>query len=76
MKRDAEPWTPGSVGYTPGKLWTWTNADAMMIVTFIWQKLISIEREVMLIATNFWQLFSRIFGQTLLIVTNIWRNPT
>jgi hypothetical protein len=48
----------------------------LMIVTFIWQKLISIEREVTHIATHFWQLFSRIFGETLLIVTHIWRNPT
>ncbi len=46
-----------------------------MIVTHIWQKLSSIEREVALIVTHFWQLFSRIFGETLLIVTNIWRNP-
>jgi len=48
----------------------------MVIVTNIWQKLSSVEREVTLIVKYFWQLFSRIFGQTLLIVTNIWPNPT
>jgi len=46
----------------------------VVIVTLIWQKLSSIEREVTLIVRNFWQLFSRIFGETSLIVTNIWRN--
>ncbi len=30
----------------------------MVIVTHIWQKLSSVEREMALIATNFWQLFS------------------
>jgi hypothetical protein len=48
----------------------------LVIVTHIWQKLNSIERNVTLIVTNFWQLFSRIFGQTSLIVTNIWPNHT
>lgn len=45
-----------------------------MIVTHIWQKLISVEREVLLIVTDFWQLLSRIFGETLLIITDIWPN--
>jgi hypothetical protein len=48
----------------------------VVIVTNIWQKLSSVERDVTLIITNFWQLFSQIFGETLLIVTNIWRNRT
>ena len=48
----------------------------MVIVTNIWQKLSSVERDVTLIATNFWQLFSQIFGETSLIVINIWRNRT
>jgi len=48
----------------------------MVIVTNIWQKLSSFEREVTLIVTNIWQLFSHIIGETLLIVTHIWRNPT
>ncbi len=47
----------------------------MVIVTYIWQKLSSVEREVAIIVTDFWQLFSRIFGETELIVTHIWRNP-
>ena len=55
---------------------TLRNPTTMVIVTNIWQKLNSIEREVTLIVTNFWQLFSQIIGETLLIVTNIWRNPT
>jgi len=46
----------------------------MVIVTHIWQKLSSVERDVTLIVKNFWQLFPQIFGETLLIVTNIWRN--
>ena len=50
------------------------NLKEVVIVTLIWQKLSSIEREVTLIVRNFWQLFSRIFGETSLIVTNIWRN--
>jgi hypothetical protein len=48
----------------------------MVIVTHIWQKLSSVERDATLIVTNFWQLFSQIFGETPLIVTNIWRNHT
>jgi hypothetical protein len=48
----------------------------MVIVTDIWQKLSSVERDATLIVTNFWQLFSQIFGETPLIVTNIWRNHT
>ena len=48
----------------------------MVIVTHIWQKLSSVERDVTLIVTHFWQLFSQIFGETMLIVTNIWPNPT
>jgi hypothetical protein len=48
----------------------------MVIVTNIWQKLSSVEREMTLIVRNFWQLFSRIIGETLLLVTNYWRNPT
>jgi hypothetical protein len=47
-----------------------------VIVTNIWQKLSSAERDVTLIATNFWQFFSHIFGETSLIVTTIWPNPT
>jgi len=47
----------------------------LVIVTHIWQKLSSVEREVKLIVTHYWQLFSQIFGETLLIVRNIWRNP-
>jgi len=47
----------------------------LVIVTHIWQKLSSVEREFPLIVTDFWQLFSRIFGETSLIVRNIWRNP-
>ena len=46
----------------------------VVIVTHIWQKLSSVERDVTLIVKNFWQLFPQIFGETLLIVTNIWRN--
>jgi hypothetical protein len=48
----------------------------LVIVTNIWQKLSSAERDVTLIATNFWQFFSHIFGETSLIVTTIWPNPT
>ena len=48
----------------------------MVIVTNIWQKLGSVERDVTLIVTDFWQLFSHIFGETSLIVTHIWPNPT
>jgi hypothetical protein len=47
-----------------------------VIVTYIWQKLNSVEREVTLIVIDFWQLFSQIIGETSLIVTNYWRNPT
>jgi hypothetical protein len=49
---------------------------ALVIVTHIWQKLSSVEREVTFIVTDFWQLLSQIFGETSLIVTNIWRNRT
>ena len=48
----------------------------VVIVTHIWQKLSSVDRDVTLIATDFWQLFSQIFGQTSLIVTNIWLKHT
>jgi hypothetical protein len=48
----------------------------MVIVTHIWQKLSSVEREVTFIVTDFCQLFSQIFGETSLIVTHIWPNPT
>ena len=48
----------------------------MMIVTHIWQKLSSVERDVTLNVTHFWRLFSQIIGETSLIVTNIWRNHT
>jgi hypothetical protein len=48
----------------------------VVIVTFIWQKLSSVERKGQLIVTHFWQLFSHIIGETLLIVRNIWRNHT
>jgi hypothetical protein len=48
----------------------------MVIATFIWQKLSSVERDLTLIVTHFWQLFSHIFGETLLIVRNIWRTRT
>jgi hypothetical protein len=48
----------------------------MVIVTCIWQKLSSVERNGQLIVINFWQLFSHIIGETLLIVRNIWRNQT
>jgi hypothetical protein len=50
------------------------NYIHMVIVTHIWQKLSSVERDVTLIVKHFWQLFSRIFGETSLIVTHIWRN--
>ena len=50
------------------------TTPTMVIVTFIWQKLNSIERRVTLIVSDFWQLFPHIFGETLLIVTHIWRN--
>ena len=50
------------------------NKHYMVIVTHIWQKLSSVERDVTLIVKHFWQLFSRIFGETSLIVTHIWRN--
>jgi hypothetical protein len=46
----------------------------MVIVTDIWQKLSSVERDVTLIVTDFWQLISQIFGETTLIVTHIWPN--
>jgi len=36
----------------------------MEIVTHIWQKLSSIERDDILIVTNFWQLLSHIVGET------------
>jgi hypothetical protein len=52
------------------------NKQGLVIVTFIWQKLSSVEHKKMLIFRNFWQLFSRIFGETLLIVKIYWRNPT
>jgi hypothetical protein len=45
----------------------------MVIVTRIWQKLSTVEREVTIIATLFWQLLSRIFSQTLLNVTHYWQ---
>ena len=38
----------------------------MVIVTNIWQKLSSVEREGTLIVTDFWRLFSQIFGRTVL----------
>jgi hypothetical protein len=47
----------------------------VVIVTPIWQKLSSVERNVMLIITHYWQLLSEIIGETLLLVKNIWRNP-
>jgi hypothetical protein len=50
--------------------------NLLVIVTFIWQKLSSVERNGQLIVINFWQLFSHIIGETLLIVRNIWRNQT
>jgi hypothetical protein len=52
------------------------NKQFLVIVTHIWQKLSSVEREVRRIVKNYWQLFSYIFGETLLIVTHIWRNLT
>ena len=48
----------------------------MVIVTHIWQKLNTVEREVTLIVIDFWQLFSQIIGETSRIVTHYWRNPT
>src|SRR5436305_8153100 len=36
----------------------------LVIVTHIWQKLSSVERDVTLIVKNFWQLFPQIFGET------------
>jgi hypothetical protein len=36
----------------------------MVIVTCIWQKLNTVEREVTLIVIDFWQLFSQIIGET------------
>jgi hypothetical protein len=52
------------------------NKHHVVIVTHIWQKLNSVEREVTLIVIDFWQLFSQIIGETSRIVTNYWRNPT
>ena len=46
----------------------------MVIVTFIWPKLSSVEHEVARIVTHFWQLFSEIFGETLLMVTHFWQS--
>jgi len=43
----------------------------MVIVTHIWQKLSSVERDATLIVTNFWQLFSQIFGETILCFVNM-----
>ena len=40
------------------------QANTMVIVTFIWQKLNTVEREVKLIVIDFWQLFSHIIGET------------
>ena len=54
----------------------WKMTQNLVIVTNIWQKLSSVEREMILIVKNYWPLFSEIFGETLLIVTNIWRNTT
>jgi hypothetical protein len=42
------------------------NKQLVVIVTFIWQKLSSVEQKKMLIVTNYWQPFSQIFGETLL----------
>jgi hypothetical protein len=51
----------------------WVGGFGMVvIVTFIWQKLSSIEHKMMRIVTNYWQLFSSIFGETTIIVRNIW----
>ena len=50
------------------------NLQKLVIVTHIWQKLSTVERQIILIVTNIWQLLSQIFGETLLIATNIWRN--
>jgi len=36
----------------------------VVIVTYIWQKLNSVEREVTRIVIDFWQLFSHIIGET------------
>jgi Sigma-70, region 4 len=46
-----------------------TNYHLLVIVTNIWQKLSSVEREVTLIVTNFWQLLSQIFGETTLALS-------
>jgi hypothetical protein len=40
----------------------------LVIVTNIWQKLSSFEREMTLIVRNFWQLFSRMIGETFYLV--------
>ena len=52
------------------------NKHDMVIVTHIWQKLNTVEREVTRLVIDYWQLFSHIIGETLLIVTHYWRNPT
>jgi hypothetical protein len=51
-------------------------AGPTWVVTRIWQKLNTVEREVKLIVIDFWQLFSHIIGETSLIVTHYWRNQT
>src|SRR5258708_29218473 len=62
--------------FSIGRLITAQGEHYMVIVTYIWQKLSSVERDVTLIVTDFRQLLSHIFGETLLIVTHIWRNRT
>jgi len=39
----------------------------LVIVTHIWQKLSSVDRDVTLIVINFWQLFPQIFGETIVV---------
>ena len=43
---------------------TCTTSYILVIVTHIWQKLNSVEREVTRIVIDFWQLFSHIIGET------------
>jgi hypothetical protein len=52
------------------------NKQILVIVTAIWRKLSTVERNIMLIVIHYWQLLSEIIGGTSLIVTHYWRNPT
>src|SRR5260370_41391700 len=62
--------------FSIGRLITAQGEHDMVSVTYIWQKLSSVERDVTLIVTDFRELLSHRFGEALLILTHIWRNRT